>query len=874
MFSSSPSTAANKTQYIVKFNPRNGTSFVVGDSDSLRLFNITTTNTSRRKRPMDSAIVASSSRVCMEKVVRGISLGEEHAITPTPITHDIPQLKCLAWSLFDDAHIAVGVPGRVLLCDLREYRISPRVLTSAYSPGRTCQCLAWDPLITSRVAACWSRMRSQQPISVWDFAQPQVTMPSGSSVSVMRSPRFDVKSPLPDEMSVFKANVDLPHDCAAAISWSPYQHGLLASVGQKQLRLFSVDEGKATAQSKDLPHTLTGVCFDPHCSMRLATHGDEIIKIWDMRNLSSPLSINYTGVSKSVIKQLDWCPSLPGVLACITNEREEIRLWHCEKGGELEIYKEKSYPTLDALASFSWHPNCIGTMLTITPSGIIDMVVCERAKACVMHPTGQLSFTDGSALHWLLFPPTPTETLGSADISVVMHERAKAGYSVNIPKNIDIVSSYMRDETLINLWEWLRFVEERAKVSQLPSAIPGCNYLVNQGVLEKEKEVRISSFTLYRSRQRLECLELCGWTWGADLSLPSFSNYLGQLESQGEYERAAAIAVFNIDIQRAIFILNKGSAVHQGLRGKAMQLAAIALAGFQGLDESTKHRPVHNSRASSSPALWRDTCEVLCREEYHLYLRAMMTFLLRSPGDVIKMTFLKLLDRTAVACCYLDDSDLQTFFANETAAVKQAGVLEGIILTGFSKPDVIILLQSYIDRTGDIQTATLVGCRSNTIKDPIVSRWLDIYRDMLDRWRLWHERAFLDVVVQPRRLEERPTQQVVACCAYCTHPLPASALPNQNTRSAPKGRPSQTPTKVFACPDCRKPLPPCAVCQMPLACIVYPDNSLESVQPLGDWLTWCQSCSHGGHASHILSWFASHTTCPVTGCKCHCNELE
>ncbi|KAI9189653.1 hypothetical protein H9P43_001086 [Blastocladiella emersonii ATCC 22665] len=39
------------------------------------------------------------------------------------------------------------------------------------------------------------------------------------------------------------------------------------------------------------------------------------------------------------------------------------------------------------------------------------------------------------------------------------------------------------------------------------------------------------------------------------------------------------------------------------------------------------------------------------------------------------------------------------------------------------------------------------------------------------------------------------------------------------------------------------------------------------------WFTWCQTCRHGGHAGHIMQWFAKHTRCPVADCDCRCLML-
>ena len=40
------------------------------------------------------------------------------------------------------------------------------------------------------------------------------------------------------------------------------------------------------------------------------------------------------------------------------------------------------------------------------------------------------------------------------------------------------------------------------------------------------------------------------------------------------------------------------------------------------------------------------------------------------------------------------------------------------------------------------------------------------------------------------------------------------------------------------------------------------------------WFTWCQTCRHGGHATHIFDWFRNHNTCPVSNCSCHCYSLS
>lgn len=55
---------------------------------------------------------------------------------------------------------------------------------------------------------------------------------------------------------------------------------------------------------------------------------------------------------------------------------------------------------------------------------------------------------------------------------------------------------------------------------------------------------------------------------------------------------------------------------------------------------------------------------------------------------------------------------------------------------------------------------------------------------------------------------------------------------------------------------------------------VCPPGNLRDSMLLDDLWTWCQSCKHGGHASHLAEWFASKTVCPVAECLCHCTRLD
>jgi len=236
----------------------------------------------------------------------------------------------------------------------------------------------------------------------------------------------------------------------------------------------------------------------------------------------------------------------------------------------------------------------------------------------------------------------------------------------------------------------------------------------------------------------------------------------------------------------------------------------------------------------------------------------------------------------------------------------------------------------------------------------ICSEWLDSYRDLLNTWQMWQSRAMFDVgrselfrqlrtkqaedmagnanvsgmpggrgtvvaqhpgrrwqqgkkqsgyypaAVSSAKLLDSSTSlsalpsipaQLYARCNYCNTSLPLSKLRRQEG-IANNWLSRQKPV-LSCCPQCRKPLPRCAICLLPLGCLnpymelkrertsaaalrnsagaTHGDDLSElSNLPFAEWFTWCMRCKHGGHAHHLVGWFANHDTCAVSGCDCPC----
>ncbi len=92
------------------------------------------------------------------------------------------------------------------------------------------------------------------------------------------------------------------------------------------------------------------------------------------------------------------------------------------------------------------------------------------------------------------------------------------------------------------------------------------NVLVPPGTTESRRcwsgSDRQTDVPRYLSEERCLALRLCGWiSRGPDIDVEIF---LRSLEQEREWERAAAVALFNLDIRRAIQILNKGATSEKG----------------------------------------------------------------------------------------------------------------------------------------------------------------------------------------------------------------------------------------------------------------------------------------------------------------------
>lgn len=166
-------------------------------------------------------------------------------------------------------------------------------------------------------------------------------------------------------------------------------------------------------------------------------------------------------------------------------------------------------------------------------------------------------------------------------------------------------------------------------------------------------------------------------------------------------------------------------------------------------------------------------------------------------------------DRVAFASQFLCDAKLADYVKRLIVECHDTGNLCGLLLTG-ARPAGVALLQSFIDRHEDVQTAALVASKflsAELLDSDQVQFWIDSYRELLDVWGLWEHRAHFDIGIGQLRDPPRYSRSVFLLCSFCGKSVSACLAEESRLRSA-----ASNVNKMSSCPNCRKPLPRCSLC--------------------------------------------------------------
>jgi WD repeat-containing protein mio len=505
-------------------------------------------------------------------------------------------------------------------------------------------------------------------------------------------------------------------------------------------------------------------------------------------------------------------------------------------------------------------------------------------------------------------------TLLAGDICGIMRRRALAGYSTDCDKNLQVLSSEGdQNDYLKHTWKWLSLalrseqkgtmlsgsldlgfegvlgiwegyagitdqlrypIDEELTESQFDNAVKN---IVNS--LNKNIFVSPSIPKSKKDAHRQLCSRVAGWNF----ELSQLEAKLKKLEKEGEHEKAAGWAVFHGDVERAVQALASS-------RKERLRLMSTAVAGYLAYKDNMLNSP------------WKDQCRKLASELDNPYLRAIFAFI--SDGswlDVLDEGSLPLSERLGIALRFLKDNEVGIYLNRLTERAIVHGDLEGIILTGLT-PQAMDLLQSYVDKTCDVQTAALIMSYGSPryFKDKRFKHWTNEYRKLLNCWRFFSLRAKFDVTrttlsrTSNGIIMAKPIpKQIYLRCNHCKKVIgnpPRSSQDTNSSSAALKRRTNEAVSyihliqsylfksnKITRCQHCNNPLPRCAVCLLPMGSPISQNKSQDMTDFMSSkfqsWPTFCLSCNHGLHAGHAELWFAKYDICPVPDCSCLCNTL-
>ncbi|KAG6844845.1 hypothetical protein H0H87_003277 [Tephrocybe sp. NHM501043] len=405
------------------------------------------------------------------------------------------------------------------------------------------------------------------------------------------------------------------------------------------------------------------------------------------------------------------------------------------------------------------------------------------------------------------------------DISMVMMRRAIRGYGLFDPRrNLEIVQlhdppQHTRTQMLIDLWAWiyhsydylctpksvlhgfdfsnqgLLSIWEGFKalpVTQGPNlASPNSYYDLSEqwdshpsidelygnyqaalgALISRRDRTWKPSITTSKALHRQVALQLIGWSFRED----DFGKVLQGWEAEGELSKVACWLVFTKQHSKAISLLMKSSD-----ESHCMLSGTIAALGPHG----------------SKTTELREHCERLIVRIQDPYFRAMLTYLvLNDWSEVLEEEALPFRERLAIAFQFLDDKAVTSYLRRCQERAINRGDIDAIVIPGLSNKGGLKLLQGFVNRTGDVQSAAIIGSFGYPPRNPNqtrsisgierqVERWVESYRDLLDGFKMFHRRVEFDIERGQVALKGGATnvgdwvpRQIIIRCNYCNKPV-------------------------------------------------------------------------------------------------------
>ncbi|UJR38550.1 hypothetical protein I4U23_031216 [Adineta vaga] len=733
--------------------------------------------------------------------------------------HEKNYFKCCAWWPSQEFPyvFAIGQPnGRIIFENVKDRSdpLSQGRIVIESKQNRACVALEWNSKHPNLLLSGFDRFRGENCLTIWDINHNGMSSPtlqngtggipsSSSATNIEEYKRYDV---FMSNQLVCKPIFDQgAHEQCHSLSWfKPNEKIFAACTTQHNTRTIKIYDQRI-ASSSVLSFPTKGpfnLCCDSS-ERYLASSNDRTVYVYDSRSPEKALivreehepivKLSWSRIGSS---QLGYCirdsPKFH-VLSVSTNPNHENdvfvhRILQCP----IQRYRI-------GLASFDWNYFDEHRLVLLSGKEYFDYVIPSRSTINYS-PRNGLLWTNGHEMYPSIIPQDQNQltskVLFTYDLSNIQNERR------NVPPTQSILNNELIQMDLRTMTK-----ETQSTIEQIQRWIKSTNTARDPypfiGVIESLREAQPSSTstiahqswsslinsihtkTVYESPERQIVGQLCGWS-NIDTKSGGYNRMTSLLE-QEEYEKVAAIYVFQMDINRALEVLNEGLQ-----RGGREDLATLILA----LISSVRATSTNND----DKTLINDFSSV--KKSFHRpYVRSMFEFILTSDGNDLQYECvldeqLDLNDKVAFAARYLNDQRLYEKLEKLADDSRDKGELQGILLTGLRQTG-CELIQKYLDQTSDIRTAALLAiyvpedvhqeCR-------YVQEWIEGFRLLLDELQMWSERAEFDIyrshiagtALHRRHIFDRQTNFTHHfSCIFCQTPLDNHpGISNQTPMSA------------------------------------------------------------------------------------------
>lgn len=716
----------------------------------------------------------------------------------------------------DDTLVAISCggiqnTGKIVLVCLRPagmYSIDNYVHVDLIAKRAICNDVDWSYVNNSLLATGWDRHKVDNSLQIFDINRIIDTGKYSFNFSIT-----------PNSRPVFDG---CSGDSINSLKWFRKEQSVVCGINSKQVRIFDIRDltkPRLTTSTR----AVHGLTVDAFSDKRFASYVDNTIYIWDSRFFDKPLvtiveskpisQISWCTTRNHTFSALmsdDDCVKIYDIQqASLFSEDFEAKIverlihpfaqsasWSSTTTsnydqtmtGSFMSHQNMNIPK--KITSYDWHPSSEFRLIAISNTrDVIALNICDRITLN-WSPICEIVWTKGKKILQCL-DPRDEKYKSLDDISVNMRHRAITNYGMIVEDG----PHHQRgdDSDLIGLLRWVKLAKalditskksKQQKSSQTNSdAGKNCAEILGVGSLLQDSANQTPSqaevkainwkgaaatscvmapirFQVYNSELRSRALLLCDWIPDID-NISQTIPIIDYLEKEGNYMRAAAIAVFNMRLQRAIDSLTMGATKSD----PNLSSVAMALSGYTG--ERT--------------SMWREMCQTLKSRLTNPYMKAMFAFLTSDSDtsfhEIIYDKELILADRVAFSLLYLPDDKLNIYLTETMSALVENGDLNGILLTGITH-DGLSLLQRYIEISSDIQSVSLIvlhSLPSAICNDPRAQLWVECYRGMLDCWRLWHQRAQFDNLWYSNSLNSvKPPTHILISCNYCGNTISKS----------------------------------------------------------------------------------------------------